>query len=154
MLNKQRGEGGEAGLWVEVHISQLQTRPPVPLYWLRSYSNRDVLIMLYSACDVLSMLVFKLNYVSVRGPSRDSVWHDRKSMNPQCRHCLTNQMPENHDSLEHYIEVNQAWWVTWDDVNISCLPEMLGNCLTNQGTGNNWDLAECAQKLIRLGSLK
>ena len=44
MLSKQRGQGGEVGLWGKVH-TQLWKRTRVALCWLRSYSNGDVVIM-------------------------------------------------------------------------------------------------------------
>ena len=43
VLSKQGGEGGEASLLGEIHISQLRTRTPVVLYWLRSYRQSRVL---------------------------------------------------------------------------------------------------------------
>ena len=46
VLSKQR-RGDEMRWWGEVHISQLQTRTPVVLYRLWSYTNWDVLAMYY-----------------------------------------------------------------------------------------------------------
>ena len=58
VLSKQRGQGGGAGLWGKVHISQLRTRSPEALYWLRSYSNGDILIMFWSGTWTSNYIMF------------------------------------------------------------------------------------------------